>query len=46
VTRLLEAGADLNAKEPVRGLTAVMFAAASDRAAVVELLAKRGAEVR
>ena len=46
VTHLLDAGADLNVKEPVRGLTAVMFAAASDRAPIVELLAKRGADVK
>src|SRR5262245_52007067 len=46
VARLLDAGADVNAKEPVRGLTAVMFASAADRAPVVELLAKKGADLK
>jgi len=46
VTRLLDAGAEVNAKEPVRGLTPAMFAAASDRAAVLTLLAKRGADLK
>src|SRR6185436_790385 len=35
VKRLVDAGANVNAKEPVRGLTAAMFAAASNRAAVI-----------
>ena len=33
---LVDRGADVNAKESVRGLTPLMFAAASDRAAVIE----------
>ena len=32
VKALVDGGADVNAKEPVRGLTPVMFAAASNRA--------------
>ena len=36
----------MNAKEPVRGLTPAMFAAASNRAAVLTLLAKNGADLK
>jgi ankyrin repeat protein len=46
VTRLVDAGAEVNAKEPVRGLTPAMFAAASNRAAVLTLLAKSGADLK
>ena len=46
VKRLIDGGAEVNAKEPVRGLTPVMFAAASNRAAVLALLAKNGADLK
>jgi uncharacterized protein len=46
VKHLLAAGADLNAIEPLRGFNAVMFAAASDRAPVIDLLASRGADIK
>ena len=36
VTLLLDRGADLNAKESTRGLNAAMFAAASDRAGIID----------
>ena len=42
----LDSGADVNAKESVRGLTPAMFAAASNRAAVIELLRERGADLK
>src|SRR6266566_498476 len=45
-TPIVLAAREINAKEPVRGLTAVMFAAASDRAPVIELLARRGADIK
>src|SRR5439155_26040624 len=41
-----ERGADVNAKESVRGFTAIMFAAAADRAPVVNVLAQRGANLK
>ncbi|MBW8862803.1 MAG: ankyrin repeat domain-containing protein [Acidobacteria bacterium] len=37
---------DVNARESVRGLTPAMFAAASNRAAVIDLLAKKGADLK
>lgn len=42
---LLDGGADINRAEPVRGRTALMFAAMANRAGVVERLARRGADV-
>jgi ankyrin repeat protein len=45
VKRLLDAGADANAKESARGQTALMFAAAHDRVPVINLLASRGADL-
>ena len=45
VKRLLDAGADVNAKESARGQTALMFAAANNRVPVVRLLAERGADL-
>src|SRR5688500_19803243 len=41
VTRLLDKGADPNAKESAHGQTALMFDAARDRAEVVTLLLDR-----
>ena len=46
VKSLIDAGAKVNDKEPVRGLDAAMFAAASNRAAVLTLLAKNGANLK
>jgi ankyrin repeat protein len=46
VKALLDAGVDPNGVESVRGLNALMFAAAADRAAVITLLASRGARVQ
>jgi ankyrin repeat protein len=46
VQALVERGADANAREAVRGLTPAMFAAASNRAAVIDLLAKKGADLK
>src|SRR5262249_42587364 len=46
VDLLVNRGADVNAMEPVRGLTPAMFAAASNRAAVIEALAARGADLK
>src|SRR4029450_10577276 len=46
VTALIAGGADVNAKESVRSLTPAMFAAASNRAAVLQLLAGRGADLK
>jgi len=43
---LIDGGAKVNEKEPVRGLTPAMFAAASNRAAVLTLLAQRGADLK
>jgi ankyrin repeat protein len=43
-TRLLENGADVNAKEATHGQTALMVAAGLDRADVVKLLLSRGAD--
>jgi len=45
VKALIDKGADVNLKEPVRGLNAAMFAAASNRAAVVTLLAAHKADL-
>lgn len=42
---LLDGGADVNAKEAGHHQTALMFAAAQDRAAMISLLAARGAEL-
>ncbi len=44
VTRLVENGADINAKEKGFGQTALMVAAGLDRADVVKLLMARGAD--
>ena len=44
VTRLVETGADVNAKEKAFGQTALMVAAGLDRADVVRLLLARGAD--
>ena len=46
VKLLIDAGANVNAKEPVRELTPAMFAAASNRAAVLKLLAGSGADLK
>jgi len=46
VQALIDAGADLNAAENVRGLTAVMFAAAANRHEVIKLLAAKGANLK
>jgi ankyrin repeat protein len=46
VGALVDAKADIHAREPVRGLNAAMFAAASDRATVLELLAAHGADLK
>ena len=43
--RLLEAGADVNAKERFGGQSAVMWAAAQGQAAMVQLLASKGADL-
>src|SRR5206468_4610306 len=43
--RLLEAGADVNAKESWGGQSAVMWAAAQGQAEMIKLLASRGADV-
>ena len=45
VNLLLEAGAEVRAKEQWHGQTALMWAAAENHAAVVTALAARGAEV-
>ena len=44
-TRLLDAGAEINATESAQGQTALMFAAALDRADAVKALIARGAAV-
>jgi ankyrin repeat protein len=44
-TRLLDAGAEINATESAQGQTALMFAAALDRADAVKTLIARGAAV-
>jgi len=46
VSALLDAGADPNATESVRGLNALMFAASANRREVITLLASRGANVK
>ena len=43
--RLLDAGADVNAKEGWGGQSAIMWAAAQSQAEMVKLLASRGADV-
>jgi ankyrin repeat protein len=43
---LIEHGADVNAKDGVREQTPLMYAAAADRAAVIELLAAKGADLK
>ena len=45
VAALIRAGADVNAREPVRGQTALMWAAAQRHSAVVEVLLAAGADV-
>src|SRR5436190_949910 len=45
VEALLAGGANVNARESVRGLTAAMFAAAANRAEVLALLASTGADL-
>ena len=45
VAALIRAGADVNAREPIRGQTALMWAAAQRHAAVVEVLLNAGADV-
>ena len=45
VARLLDKGADPNAREEQQGETALMWAASENHAAVVRLLASRGADV-
>jgi ankyrin repeat protein len=45
-TALIDAGADVNAKEKAHGQTALMFAAAEGRADVIKLLTSRGADVK
>ena len=42
---LLDRGADVNAKETLRGTTALMWAAAQGHPAAVQLLIERGADV-
>ena len=44
-TRLLDAGADVNAKESFGGQSATMWAAAQRQPAMIKLLAARGADV-
>ena len=46
VKQLIDGGARVNDNEPVRGLTPAMFAAASNRAAILTLLAKNGADLK
>jgi len=43
---LIENGADVNAKDGVRGQTAVIYAAANNRPGVIELLAAKGADLK
>ena len=45
VRALIDAGVDVNAVENVRGLSAVMFAAAANRHEVIALLATKGANL-
>ena len=45
VAALIRAGADVNAQEPVRGQTALMWAAAQGHTAVVEVLLNAGADI-
>jgi ankyrin repeat protein len=44
VSLLIKAGADVNAKEAMHGQTALMFAAAHDRAAAIKVLMANGAD--
>jgi ankyrin repeat protein len=46
VKSLLAHGAEVNAKEGVRGQTALMWAAAEDNAEVIRVLVERGADVQ
>jgi ankyrin repeat protein len=46
VTALLAAGADVNAKEPTRQETALMFATAANRLDVMKTLIRAGADVK
>ena len=46
VKQLIDGGARVNDKEPVRGLTPAMFAAASNRATILTLLATNGADLK
>ena len=46
VQALLDAGAEVNVVESVRGLNAVMFAAAANRHEVITLLASKGADIK
>lgn len=46
VTKLIDAGADLNAQDPAFGVTPLSLAATFGRDAVVKLLLERGAEVK
>ena len=46
VKALLDAGVDVNAQENVRGLNALMFAAAANRHEIITLLAGRGADLK
>ena len=43
---LIDAGADLNAKEALRGTTAVMWAADEAHPAAIKLLIDRGADIK
>ena len=43
---MIDSGADVNAQDGVRAQTPVMYAAASNRAAVIELLASKGADLK
>jgi ankyrin repeat protein len=46
VQALVDAGVDVNAVEHVRGLNALMFAAAANRHEVITLLARKGADLK
>jgi ankyrin repeat protein len=46
VQAIVDAGAEVNTTENVRGLTAIMFAAAANRHQVVKLLASKGGDVK
>src|SRR5438034_2890330 len=45
VRRILDRGADVNAREPASGMTAIMLAAAHGDDATLRLLLDRGADV-